>query len=231
MGKKLRKLVCPFFLKNIWNVSMGRKRHEAVFSTIDFVRNAQVEQCLIEVLTRRVQGDVAELGVYKGDMSVIIASILRSHFSDKTMFLLDTFSGFDKTDLKADIYSGFVKKKEDFTKTSEMFVMKRIFKVYKNALSFAGRFPDVLENENIKEWLETKYCFVSIDVDLAIPTYEGLSFFWPRISVGGYIFIHDYLNREYRGVREYVDMFMRENDIRSFMVLGDYCGTIVLKKV
>ena len=37
-----------------------------------------------------------------------------------------------------------------------------------------------------------KFAFVSLDTDLYKPTLAGLEFFWPRMSKGGFIFIHDF---------------------------------------
>lgn len=45
--------------------------------------------------------------------------------------------------------------------------------------------------------IEDSFCFVSLDMDLYKPTYEGLHYFYPRLNHGGYIFIHDCRNRGY----------------------------------
>lgn len=45
------------------------------------------------------------------------------------------------------------------------------------------------------------FCFVNIDVDLYQPTKDALEFFIQKLSKGGYIFIHDYNNYGYRGIR------------------------------
>lgn len=57
------------------------------------------------------------------------------------------------------------------------------------------------------------FVFVSIDVDLYTPTYEGLRYFYSRIVKGGYIFIRDYNNFAYRGVKSAVKVFCEENDV------------------
>jgi O-methyltransferase len=58
-----------------------------------------------------------------------------------------------------------------------------------------------------------RFCFVSLDADLYGPIYEGLGFFWPRLAEGGYIFVHDYNNREYLGAKEAVCQFCAEQAV------------------
>jgi O-methyltransferase len=94
-----------------------------------------------------------------------------------------------------------------------------------NCIIKKGFFPETttgLENE--------KYIFVSIDVDLYEPTYEGLKYFYPRLVKGGYIFVHDYNNiTQYGGVNMAVKQFSRENNV-TFFPLSDSSGSAILMK-
>jgi hypothetical protein len=69
-----------------------------IFESNDAVDN---QRCMTlkalaqEIKYNNVQGNVAELGVYKGDFSKIINSL----FPDKILYLLDTFEGFDQSDI------------------------------------------------------------------------------------------------------------------------------------
>ena len=58
------------------------------------------------------------------------------------------------------------------------------------------------------EGVEDRFAFVSLDVDLHDPTAAGLEFFFPRLSPGGFIFVHDYNNGRYNGVRQAVEDFV-----------------------
>jgi len=44
---------------------------------------------------------------------------------------------------------------------------------------------------------EEQYALVSLDADLYQPMYEGLQYFYPRMSPGGYIILHDYNSKQY----------------------------------
>lgn len=87
-----------------------------------------------------------------------------------------------------------------------------------------GAFPETavgLEDVN--------FAFCSIDVDLFRPTISGLEFFYRRLSPGGYLFIHDYNNRKFRGVRAAMQEFFARGEI-SFFPLPDPGGTAVITK-
>ena len=83
-----------------------------------------------------------------------------------------------------------------------------------------GYFPDSIEaaeraseGENTDAAGQTavpagiRYAFVSLDPDLYLPVLNGLQYFYPRMSPGGVILIHDYNSRQFpgagRAVREY----------------------------
>jgi O-methyltransferase len=86
-----------------------------------------------------------------------------------------------------------------------------------------GIFPETAKDVN------DKFCFVSLDVDLYEPTKEGLKFFYPLLSPGGVIMVHDFNNLNYKGVREAVLEFCREKGI-SYVPIPDIGGTVIIIK-
>lgn len=70
---------------------------------------------------------------------------------------------------------------------------------------------------------------MSIDADLFEPIYDGLTWFYPRLCKGGYLFIHDYANDSYKGAGEAVRKFCAERQL-SFVPIPDLCGTTVIGK-
>ena len=86
-----------------------------------------------------------------------------------------------------------------------------------------GYFPETANG------LNDNFVFVSIDTDLYDPIYNGLTFFYPRLVKGGYIFIHDYNNDSYKGAKQAVDKFCAENNI-SKVPIPDSAGTAIIVK-
>lgn len=212
----------PWVLKNIWYVNLsGRKQSDYIFSSADFVRFSQIDMLVNQAL--KVEGDVAELGVYRGKLSCLLADKLKL-FTEKKLWLFDTFTGFDKRDLVG-IDCG---KYENFTDTSENFVVNRIENVgltKDRIVVRKGYFPHTSYDMN-----NSKFCFISIDFDLSEPTKEALRIMWSYLSEGGIMIVHDYNNYYYNGVKKSVDDFVLQNGINNTFILCDYCGTYIIKK-
>src|SRR5438309_71481 len=62
----------------------------------DYIRYSTLELCSEEIANNAVAGSVAEIGVYKGDF----AKRLNVLFSDRALYLFDTFEGFSKKDVE-----------------------------------------------------------------------------------------------------------------------------------
>jgi O-methyltransferase len=92
-----------------------------------------------------------------------------------------------------------------------------------NCIVKKGYFPDTTKD------IDEYFAFVSIDTDLYEPIYQGLCWFYPRLLRGGYIFVHDYNCAQYRGVKEAVVRFSRENSA-PFFPLSDSGGSAVFMK-
>ena len=77
--------------------------------------------------------------------------------------------------------------------------------------------------------LETeKFALVHIDADLYAPTVEALTFFYPRLSNGGVIIVHDY-NHNWDGIPKAINEFM-ETIPESLIELSDWQGSAMLIK-
>lgn len=186
---------------------------------MDFVRRATLDLVSEEIDRHNLPGHVAEVGVFQGDFAKDVNAV----FSERKIFLFDTFSGFHREDIEKEQEKGFSDGKQDFSQTSVDLVKATL--PFPNQAHFRpGFFPQTavgLENET--------FCFVSLDTDLYEPIMEGLRFFYPRLCAGGFIFVHDYHNDQYPGVRAAVEEFTRETPI-SFTPIPDIGGSVVIRK-
>ena len=171
-----------------------------------------------EIREKNIGGNVAELGVYKGDFS----SLINKLFPEKKLYLFDTFEGFREKDKILDIENEYSKGIQDFSDTSVDEVMRKMPNKELCVIK-KGYFPETTEG------IESTFCFVSIDADLFKPIYEGLVYFYEKMVWGGYIFVHDYNNDEYTGVKAAVRRFCEEQGI-PYVPLCDTCGTAVICK-
>ena len=166
---------------------------------------------------RAVPGDMAELGVYRGDF-VWQLNVL---FPDRRLYLFDTFQGFDPRDVRQKPVGGGCDRRQDFSDTSVEAVLARLPHP-EQVVVRRGWFPDTARG------LEAVFALVSLDADLYAPTLAGLEFFYPRLSPGGAIFLHDYNSRQFDGVKEAVLAYERDHGPLPLVPLSDLHGTAVL---
>lgn len=184
------------------------------------IRLAALESASKEIYRNHVGGAIAELGVYRGDFSKIMARLM----PDRTLFLFDTFQGFDERDNTGldgkDLFdaSSMV---WNFKGTSVELALQRIGH-HVSTVVRKGYFP-----ETAKGLEDERFAFVSLDTDLYEPIKAGLEFFWPRLNPGGYIFIHDFAGLA--GVRKAVEEFCRRTGT-GYVRLPDECHSAVLSK-
>jgi len=172
-----------------------------------------------QVLSENIQGDFAELGVWRGNTASVLAHYAAK--SDRYVYLFDTFEGFNKNDLQ-----GVDKNKPmAFDDTSVEMVKNVIGQSSDRCLFVKGYFPTSLREEH-----KTKtYAIVSLDCDLYSPMKAGLEFFYPLMSQGGFLFIHDYSSGFWDGAKKATDEFCLEHG--EFVVLmPDKSGSAFIRK-
>lgn len=184
----------------------------------DYVRNATLELLCREL--KSVPGSIAELGVYQGDF----AALMHRNLPDRRIHLFDTFQGFDQRDRQHDESREFVAEFHDFTDTS-MEAVRRQFSRDAEVFFHPGWFPETTKDVSADE----RFALVSLDADLYHPMIEGLRWFWPRMSPGGYILAHDYNNATFTGSKHAVREFALEVGIH-YCPIADWGGTAIVGK-
>jgi len=131
-----------------------------------------------------VEGDIIELGTYKGGSTVMLARLLKRIGSNKEIFACDTFSGFPYDDLYG------APKEGEYADTSIQYVEQkyRRFRVSDKIHLIQGRFQDVLE----EQLGDNLYSYAFIDCDMYQSTKHALNYTLPRMVDGGLIVFHDY---------------------------------------
>jgi len=172
-----------------------------------------------QVLRDGVEGDFAELGVWRGNTAAVLA-----HFAmpeQRTVHLFDTFEGFDRRDFKG----VDAKTKPNFENTSIATVRKTVGPCWNICRVAAGHFPESLEAVH-----ETKrYAVVSLDCDLYEPMKAGLEFFYPRMPAGSLLLLHDYSSPHWAGARQAIDEFCAATG-EFPILLPDKSGTALIRR-
>jgi O-methyltransferase len=142
-----------------------------------------------------VEGDVAEVGVYRGGTAWLLGELTRE--TGKQLHLFDTFSGMPATDPERDKHQA-----GDFSDTSLAAV--RSFVGDREGIHYhPGLFPETAEPV-----AESTFSLVHIDADIYSSVVDSCEFFFPRLAPGGMMLFDDYGFRSCPGAREAVDDFL-----------------------
>ena len=158
----------------------------------------------------KLDGDMAEVGVYQGGSAKLIAEVK----NERELYLFDTFEGLPKVSEKDTHFGTSYWKTGEFSNTS-LESVKDYLSDYKNVYCYKGKFPETSEPIKTK-----KFSFVHLDVDLFQSTIDCLEFFYPRMINGGIILTHDYHTD---GVKQAFNEFCKDKKIPQIQLLGSQC--------
>lgn len=187
----------------------------------DLVRFFFLNMVLEQIDKEDIKGDIIELGVYMGNSASLFAAFVRK--KNRELYLFDTFSGFDKRDLtgRETIY-----KESTFSDTS----LEKVKSVVglENVKYIEGYFPESLSKIENHEALN--FCLVHIDCDLEKPIKDSLEYFYPKLSKGGFLIIHDYASLNWDGATMAIDEFFKDK-LEKLIPIPDKSGTVVVRKI
>ena len=159
---------------------------------VDVVRCYILYQMGLQAAMR--EGDVAEIGVYKGGTAMLLSNTFKG--TSKKIHLFDTFTGMPPADPQKDLH-----KEGDFNDTSFNGV-KAYLSDYSNVMLHPGLFPNTAAS--IKE---SYFSMVHIDVDIYKSVMDCIKFFYPRLAKGGIMIFDDYGYISCPGAKLAVDEF------------------------
>jgi hypothetical protein len=145
--------------------------------------------------TGNLDGDIAEVGVYRGGSAAIMA-----HFKgNRQLHLFDTFEGLPEVNKEKDVLE-----KGSMNDTSEQ-VVRNLLRNYEGWHIYKGIFPDTSGPVQDKV-----FSFVHLDTDLYDGTLQSLNFFYGRMQKWGVIMTHDYSDLLTPGVKEAFEFFFSD---------------------
>lgn len=174
-----------------------------------------------------VDGDVVEMGCYKGDTSLLLAEVLREYnrgggcgkpvenFAEKKLWIYDSFEGLpEKTEADESVLG------EDF-RQGELFVTKR---AVKERFLRAGLPVPVIKRAWFADLTEAdlpeRISLAFLDGDLYESIRDCLKLVVSKMAQGGVILVHDYRNPALPGVKKAVEeVFSEVGVVESLAVI------------
>jgi hypothetical protein len=159
--------------------------------------------------TSKIEGDLAEVGVYRGASAKVIAEVK----GDRVLHLFDTFEGLpepgriDSAFHQGQYACGLERVREYLSR-------------YPNVQFHKGCFP-----QDTGDSVEDRaFSFVHLDVDLYESTRNALRFFYPRVNRGGVIVSHDYV--QFPPVRHAFNEFFSDKPEPVIELSGNQCMVV-----
>ena len=176
--------------------------------------------------TKLVKGDIIELGIHKGNTSLLIKKILDLFKINKKLYLLDHFKGlihFEKKDTKWSLTQKgkYVGKREQIEAFINYFKFKNVKFIDKDATSLT------------KEYFSNKLKFslAYFDMDLYLPTLKGLLAIDKNISLGGYIVFDEGAKKDWSERVAIKEFLKHTNKYKKIIIDHKRHPDVILKKI
>lgn len=195
-------------------------------SMLPLGRLDQLQDCVIDVVRRRVPGDLIEAGVWRGGATMLMRATLKAlGVTDRTVWVADSFEGLPQPDaglfpLEARAYRSPIVQTGFRNFSASLDEVKRNFRAYglldDQVRFLKGWFKDTLDGAPIRE-----IAVMRLDGDFYESTMDGLRGLYDRLSVGGYTIVDDYGEDAWTNCRKAVDEFRSERGIEDQMIPVD----------
>ena len=176
--------------------------------------------CLIGE-TGKLDGDVLEVGVFRGATSGIMGTRIKQLNSKSTLFCCDTFEGVVKASVQDNYYVGGEHKDTSMNLVKDLLVQRLGLE---NVVILKGVFPD----ETSGSITSNTFRFCHIDVDTYQSAKDVLDWIWPKLSVGGMVVFNDYAYPRTKGVTRLVEERRQEQD---GLVMHNLNGNGIIMKI
>jgi len=171
---------------------------------VDIYRCYEIWSAVAEA-GKLAQGDVLEVGVWRGGTGALIAVQSASHCPEARVFLCDTFTGVVKTGTRDTIYKDGMHADTSVEIVKELLARLKLSK----AVVLQGIFPE----QTADQIQDRRFRFAHIDVDVYQSCKDICEWVWPRLVAGGLIVFDDYGMRGTEGVQRFVNEWRVREDL------------------
>jgi hypothetical protein len=178
---------------------------------VNLFKTLKIFELLMQV--KNVKGDIIELGIDKGNTSLLIKKILDIYKIKKKLFLLDHFKGlihYTKNDTVSSLkfQNRFSAPKKVVLEFLNFFKLKNVEILTQDATKIKkGYFKD------------KKFCLAYFDMDLYEPTLQALKSIDQNMTKGGLI-VFDQGNQKIWGERFAIKEFLKSNKSYKYFLIS-----------
>lgn len=164
---------------------------------------------LIELLegSLKLDGDVIECGVFRGNSIRRISHRLMELAPSKQVFACDSYEGFPQDRVGGEDVSLFrfrFKIRNKFKQAADVPArLRRFFEAY----GVHGHVVKGFFSDTLPALAERKYCFIHVDCDIYESHLDCLNLLYDRLVPGGVVVFDDYAQPKWPGATKAVDEF------------------------
>ncbi|MEX2586624.1 MAG: TylF/MycF/NovP-related O-methyltransferase [Actinomycetota bacterium] len=189
---------------------------------VGMVRLNNLQECVTDVITRKVPGDLIETGVWRGGASIFMAAVLKAYGeTDRTLWVADSFRGLPEPEEgthAGDVADPLVKFHD---LAVPLDVVQNNFRKYgllsEQVRFLVGWFQDTLPSAEVDQ-----LAVLRLDGDMYDSTMVALESLYPKLSVGGYVIVDDY--SALAACKDAVDEFRAREGIDDPMITVDWAA-------
>lgn len=190
----------PFISEMIDKLSYGTKGREKddpklplSYTMTGRSRMEVLVECVEDVLDRNIPGDLIECGVWRGGSCILMRAILAERkVTNRNVWVCDSFEGLPKPDTKKyPLDKGGKHYRHDFLRVPLETVQQNFadFGLLDDQVKFVkGFFRD-----SLGQVTAPSLAILRLDGDIYESTIQPMEALFPRLSVGGYLIVDDYL--------------------------------------
>lgn len=199
----------------------GWDRPPAAETMLGLNRLDSLQELVTDVLRRDVPGDLIETGVWRGGASIFMRAVLEAYGDpERTVWAADSFQGLPKPDPKHqdDVKDAFWRLAPLAVSLEDVQANFAKYGFLDDRVRFLpGWFRDTLPPAPIE-----KLSILRLDGDLYESTMDALVPLYPKLSVGGYCIVDDFI---VPGCKRAVEDYRARNGITEEIVMVDWgCG-------
>jgi len=213
---------------NLEKRKIGRDWPMYAESMVGVERMNNIQQLLVDIIEKNIEGDCIETGVWRGGATIFMAAILKAYGqTNRNVWVADSFEGLPKPNAekyphdKGDVHH---------TKKRLAISLEQVQKNFSNYGLLAdnikflkGWFKDTLPTAPIE-----KLALVRLDGDMYESTMDGLVNLYPKLQSGGYIIIDDW--GAVPACKQAVLDYRSKHNITEDIILIDWGGVYWKKK-
>lgn len=174
--------------------ALWRNNNPPAHTVCDRAQLDNVRDCIEQVLSEGVPGDLIEAGVFRGGQPILMRGVLKAHgVTDRKVFVADSFQGLPEPDPTRDLDDAIALALLDgvgrFRVSAQ--AVRDAFLRYglldEQVVFLEGWFKDVLPSAPIE-----RLAVIRLDGDFYESTRDALQALYPKLSSGGFAIIDDY---------------------------------------